>query len=126
MATPKGDDAQAWRIILNIKCSLNRLHENNTCFSVVQCLFKRSPLKTFGSVEVRRLYGMSTTHEEGAVYLGRVRLRRQRPGDVPLRPIRATSQRLRHEGLRYASAILALSTHVSDFFRRIIRDNLLA
>ena len=65
------------------------------------------------TVAVRRLYGVSASHEEGAVYLGRIRLRRQRPGDVPLRPIRATSRRLRHEGLRYASAILALIYHVS-------------
>ena len=64
-------------------------------------------------VAVRRLHGMSTGHEEGAGYLGRVRLRRQRPRDVPLRPIRAAFQRLRHEGLRYASAILAPIYHVS-------------
>ena len=64
-------------------------------------------------VAVRRLYGLSPDHEERAGYLGRVRLRRQRPGDVPLRPSRATSQRLRHEGPRYASAILALIYHVS-------------
>ena len=56
---------------------------------------------------------MPVDNEEGSLHTGRVRLRRESDGDIPLQPSRAQAQHVSTESTRYAATLLASISQVS-------------